>query len=200
MLYDVVSWGWRRLRPEEGWLSYFLLLAVILTLTWAVIEVAWVPELTALPWLSVIGLMLGTLLAKRPMKWQFAWILISAYGIVLNLILLGQLLPSASAILDGWGVSSERLRQNLALMTDRIEGWFTAVSAGGSSQETIVFAFILGSSAWFLAAYAGWSTFRQGFCCGHKWLLRRCALMACGAFRGSCRCPGGIHSLCKFGA
>lgn len=162
MLYDVVSWGWRRLRPEEGWLSYFLLLAVILTLTWAVIEVAWVPELTALPWLSVIGLMLGTLLAKRPMKWQLAWILISAYGIVLNLILLGQLLPSTSAILDGWGVSSELLRQNLALMTDRIGGWFTAVSAGGSSQETIVFAFILGSSAWFLAAYAGWSTFRQG--------------------------------------
>jgi len=162
MLYDVASWGWRRLRPEEGWLSYFLLLAVILILTWAVIEVAWVPELSTLPYLSVIGLMMGTLLAKRPMKWHFAWVLIAAYGIILNLIILGQLLPSASAIFDGWGVSSELLRQNLALMTDRIEGWYTAVAAGGSSQEVIVFAFLLGISAWFLAAYAGWSTFRQG--------------------------------------
>ncbi len=162
MLNDLISWGWRRLRPDEGWLSYFLLLFIILTLTWAVLDVDWVPDLTVLPWISVLGLFLGTLLAKRPIKWPFAWILIGTYGILLSLIILGRLLAPLSIITDGWGVSSAYFRQNLALMADRAGGWYEAVSGGGSSTETIVFAFVLGLLAWFLAAYAGWSTFRQG--------------------------------------
>ncbi|MFN2189766.1 MAG: DUF3488 and DUF4129 domain-containing transglutaminase family protein [Candidatus Promineifilaceae bacterium] len=161
MLYDVASWGWRRFRPREGWLSYFLLLAVILTLTYAVIEVAWVPEMSVLPWLSIIGLMLGTLLANRPLKWFWAWIVISAYGLLLNAALLGQMFPLSPFFSGGWSSGSELMRQNFALLLDRIGGWYAAVSSGGSSKETIVFALILGLTAWFLAAFAGWSTFRQ---------------------------------------
>jgi transglutaminase-like putative cysteine protease len=96
------------------------------------------------------------------MKWQFAWMLIAAYGLLLNVILLGRLSPSVPSIVSGWGASSAHIRQNLALTADRIGGWFEAVYGGGSSKETIVFALGLGLLAWFLAAYAGWSTFRQG--------------------------------------
>ena len=161
MLFDVTRWGWRRLRPDEGWLPHLLLLTTILMMASAVLAVDWVPETAIIPWISVLGLLLGTLLAKRPMPWQLAWILIGAYGLVLTLILLGQVSPPLSTLSEGWGPSSAYIRQGIALMTDRIGGWFEAVSGGGSSKETIVFALALSLLAWFLAAYAGWSTFRQ---------------------------------------
>ncbi|MGB3715299.1 MAG: hypothetical protein WA996_12790, partial [Candidatus Promineifilaceae bacterium] len=161
MLYDVISWGWRQLRPAEGWFPHLLLLTIIMMMATAVLVVDWVPETTVIPWVSLLGLLLGTLLAKRPVKWQVAWLLIAVYGLLINMILLGRLSPPFPAIFSGWGASSVHFRQNLALTVDRIGGWFEAVYGGGSSKETIVFALGLGLLAWFLAAYAGWSTFRQ---------------------------------------
>lgn len=161
VLERFILWVWRRFRPEEGWLAVVLLVAAVGCLSAAVIAAEWVPEVGVVGWTAVLGLVLGMVLAKRPVSWATAWLFIIAYGLITTTIYLAQLWPPLLTLLAGWGASSEHIRLNLALFADQMAGWWRAVANGGASEETVVFAFGLGGLAWLLGAYAGWSTFRQ---------------------------------------
>ena len=161
MLVKISIWFWNRFRPQEGWLAFFLLFTAAAFLVAAVIEVEWVPETAVVIPAAFWGLLLGTVLAKRPLNRLAAWSLITVYGLLLNVVWLGRLVPPLWRWLAGWQPFSHYLRQNSAVLFDRMASWFKAVFSGGSSQETIVFALGLGLAAWFLAAYAAWSTYRQ---------------------------------------
>ena len=154
-----MAWVGRRFRPEEGWLSFFLLLAAIFCLIGAVTVVEWVPEVVIVAVTAPLGLLLGTVLARRHWPTFAAWLLLLAYGTLFTLLFLGRLIPPPSAVLRGQGAAY--FRQQVALLLDRSASWFLAVSSGGASQETIIFAFGLGLLAWLLAAYAAWTTYRR---------------------------------------
>jgi transglutaminase-like putative cysteine protease len=161
MILRALGWTWNRIRLQEGWLSFFLLFTAIAFLVAAVMEVKWVPETAVVIPAAFWGLLLGTVLAKRPLYPLAAWFLITVYGLLLNTIWLGRLFPPPWRWFAGWQPFSQHVRQNSAVLFDQMASWFKAVYSGGSSQETIVFAMGLGTTAWFLAAYAAWSTFRQ---------------------------------------
>jgi hypothetical protein len=99
-------------------------------------------------------------LANRRISWRWAWAILTGYGLVLNVIWVGQLLPSQSILTRDWPAASDIYRQQLALLADRVGGWFLAVFSGDRTEETIVFALALSLTAWFVAAGAAWSTFR----------------------------------------
>ncbi|MDT8306192.1 MAG: transglutaminase-like domain-containing protein, partial [Anaerolineae bacterium] len=88
-----------------------------------------------------------------------AWLLLLAYGMIFTLIYLGRLLPPPWLLIAGSGAGY--FRYQWAVLFDRAASWLVAVSSGGSSQETIIFAAALGLGAWLLAAYAAWSVYRQ---------------------------------------
>jgi transglutaminase-like putative cysteine protease len=157
----MIKQAWYRFRPSEGWLSVFLLLATVSMLVAAVLVVEWVPEGNVVIWTALFGLILGSLLAKRPLGWLPAWGLIVAYSLVFTAIWLGRMLPPLGILFSGWGASSAHFRQSWALFVDRSAGWLSPVFSGGTSKETIVFATGLAIGVWLLAAYAGWSTLRQ---------------------------------------
>ena len=167
MILRSLSWIEHRLRPPEGWLPLLLLVAIILTLTMAVVDVGWVPQDAVVFVTGLTGLAFAILLASRTEAGQrtvgplLAWLLISAYGFMVTIIWLGQLAPPLNVMSAGWASSSSHIRQNWALLIDRIGGWLTVILDGGRSEETVVFALGLGLLAWFLAAYAGWSTLRH---------------------------------------
>lgn len=161
MVESAFSWAWNRYRPEEGWLPFFLLLATVICLVAAVLAVEWVPEDGVVVLTAVLGLFMGMGLAKRPLRAAAAWTLILIYGLVVTTIHLSQLWPPLSTLWRGWWATSQYWRQNGALFLDRMGSWFKAAFSGGTSQETIVFAFGLGLAAWLLTAYAGWSIFRR---------------------------------------
>ncbi len=161
MVLRLLSWFWNRFRPQEGWLLFFLLGAVITCLIAAVMDVEWVPETAVVIPAAFWGLIMGTVLAQRPLRTLTAWLFITVYGFLGTTIWLGQLIPPLWRWAAGWQPFSQYLRQNGAVLIDRMGSWFKTVISGGSSQETIVFAFALGTAAWFLAAYAAWSTYRQ---------------------------------------
>jgi transglutaminase-like putative cysteine protease len=161
LLERFILWVWRRFQPEEGWLAVVLLLAAVACLSGGVIAAERVPEVWVVGWTAMWGLVLAMVLAKRPLPWATAWLFIVEYGLVTTTIYLARLWPPLATLLGGWGPTSEHIRLNLALFADRTAGWWQAVAGGGESEETIVFAFGLGGLAWLLAAYAGWSTFRQ---------------------------------------
>lgn len=159
MLYNAVNWFWNRYRPAEGWLSLFLLLAAIACLTSAITAAGWIPEDSIVAVTGAWGLLLGVVVAKGRLRPVAAWLLILNYGLVVTAITLGDLFPPLSALLDGTGALA--FRQQWFLLFDRLSGWWLAVSQGGSSTETLPFAFGLGLLIWFLAAYAAWSTYRR---------------------------------------
>jgi transglutaminase-like putative cysteine protease len=159
MLYRATAWTWYHLRPREGWLSFFLLLAAVGCLAGAVVTVAWVPEVNVVAWAAPLALILATILAKRPLRPLAAWLFILDYGLVFTLVYLGRLLPSVTTVAAGQG--GVYFRQQWALLFDRLAGWFIAVGSGERTTETVVFAALLGLGSWLLAAYAAWSTYRQ---------------------------------------
>lgn len=161
MIIEGLTWIERRTRPAEGWLPLLLLLAIIMVLTIAVDGVGWVPEGSIVYAAGFAGLFLGVILARRPIGWLGAWLLIMAYGLVLTTIWLGRLAPPLLELFAGRGAFGSHVRSSWELLLNRAGSWITAVQGGGSSQETIVFAFGLGLLAWLVAAYAGWATFRQ---------------------------------------
>jgi len=104
---------------------------------------------------------MGLVLARRPLKTWAAWTFIIIYGFLIVTLTLGNLWPPLHLLLADWPELRLFWLNNGALFLDRSGSWFTAVFNGGRSNETIVFAFLMGLLAWFLAAYAGWSAFRQ---------------------------------------
>ena len=154
-------WLWNRFRPIEGWLAFFLVGGAVASVVLGVLEVGWVPEDGVVIPTAMFGLILGVVLAKRPLRYLPAWILITLYGLLFTIFDLAQLWPTYTAISNDNLPFGQFWRQNSALFYDRVASWFKAVLSGGSSRETIVFAIGLGLLAWFLAAYSGWSTFRQ---------------------------------------
>ncbi|MCA9940635.1 MAG: transglutaminase domain-containing protein [Anaerolineales bacterium] len=161
MIANAIIWTWKRLRPAEGWLALLLLWVAIGCLTGAVVEADWVPEGRVVIAATLVGLAFGAIQAGRPLPTAPAWTLILLYGLLLVTLYLGRLLPPWRVIFAGWETYAQFNRQQVALFVDRWAGWIKAIADGGSSRETIVFAFGLGMTAWLLAAYAAWSTFRQ---------------------------------------
>ena len=161
MVLEVFIHVWNRYRPQEGWLALFLLLGVVITLIAAVLAVGWVAEDRVIIPAALLGLMMGVILAKRPLKTWAAWTFIIIYGFLVTTLTLGKLLPPINLLFSDWAELRLYWLENGALFLDRAGGWFTAVFTGGRSNETIVFAFLMGISAWLLAAYVGWSAYRQ---------------------------------------
>lgn len=169
--------GLRRVRPREGWLPLLLFLGVVAGLTAAVLDAGWVPEDGVVIRAAVGGLLLGGVLAKRtplslskrpalslskrPLSTLIAWILLVLYAVLIPSVVLANLWPPLAQLRAGWQPLRQFWLQNGALFLDRAGSWFTAVSSGGSSQETIVFALGLGIITFLLIAFASWQLFRH---------------------------------------
>ena len=159
MVARAFQWAWHRYRPAEGWLSLGLLLAAVACLATSVVTVEWTPEAGVVAITAPLGLLLATVLAKRPLRPLPAWLLLLGYGLAVTTLHVGRLLPPVTTLFEGTG--GAYFRQQWAVLVDRFAGWVLAIARGGRSQETIVFAFGLGLMAWLLSAYAGWITYRR---------------------------------------
>ena len=161
MIEKSVRYAWHHFKPREGWLSLLLLAGIITSLIMGVLEADWVPEVTVVIPAAALGLLMGLLLAKRTLPAWAAWLLLTLYGILFITIDLADLLPPLAVLDRGWAATTRFWLQNGALFFDKMGGWLRAFSSGGSSRETIPFAFGLASLAWLLSAYSSWSVFRQ---------------------------------------
>lgn len=161
VIWQWVGYLWQKYRPVEGWLPFFLLLTVVAVGVAGVVVVDWVPEVGMVGPTAVSAFLLAVVLAKRPLPSLAAWLLLISYGLLWPLIWLGQLIPPVFTLRQGWRATAVFWRQQAAFLGERVSGWLLAVSQGGRSQETIVFALGLALLAWFIAAYVGWSSYRQ---------------------------------------
>lgn len=156
-----LNWAIRRVKPREGWLPLLLLLAIVACVITAVLEIAWVPEDGVVIPAALGGLLLGSVLAKRPLPTLPAWLLITAYGALIAIVGTANLWPTWAALGGGWATLRPFWLQNGALFLDRVASWGTAVFSNQTSQETIVFALGLALLGYCLTAYASWQLFRH---------------------------------------
>jgi len=157
MNIDTRRWAKDRFLADDYWLSMILLIIAVLFLLQSVLEIDWVPEDQVVIPAAIIGLFMGVLLATRSLRSLAAWILITLYGLLITTLTLGKLWPPFHLLVGSWSNLRQYWLQNGALLLDRLASWFKAVFSGGSSDETIVFAYLMGLTAWFLTAYVGWS-------------------------------------------
>lgn len=150
----------KQLRPSENWLVLALLATAVVLLITAVREVRWTPEDNVLIPAAAAGLLLGALLALRPLPAFWAWLLLLLYGLLITFVSLARLWPPLAALATGWEATRQFWLYQGALFYDRAGGWFLAVTGGGSSQETIAFTAVMGLAAYLLAAFAAWATLR----------------------------------------
>ncbi len=159
MFANALAWAWNRFRPAEGWLPFFLLFVAANMLAGSIAAAEWAPDGSVVLFVAPLALLLSAVLARRPLHALPAWLLLLAYGVLLTTVYLGRLVPTPGALFAGRG--DDVFRRQWALLLDRAGSWLLAVTEGGSSQETIVFAAGLGLGVWLLVAYAAWAVFRQ---------------------------------------
>ena len=147
------------LRPQRGWLIFVLLLATLVCLILSVLDVGWTPQDGVVVWTVMLGFLLASFLAQRPLRPAIAWAILLLCGAALTIILVAELNPPLSILRRGpltlpvfWG-------QQIALFTDRAAGWYSAVAGGGRSQETIIFTLGLAAAGWLVGALLGWSSY-----------------------------------------
>lgn len=150
----------RRFRPAFGWLPLFLLAGALGCVVLAVLEVKWTEQDRLIVPLAFAGFTLAVVLARRTSQWYVAWALLGLIGITLVLILITEIRPTDGFRWESWSEAGAYIRQALALYSDRVSGWYRAVSGGGSSTDTIVFSTALAVTAFFMAAFLAWSAYR----------------------------------------
>lgn len=153
-----VIWLLERLMPREGWLSFLLLIVVIVGISNAILETEWVPTI-GLIWLNgVVAAFLATLFAKHIQSERQAWFLLAISGVLFTCVRVGGLIPPLATWRDGsW---DEAFIIQGSLFLERLTAWWTQLQTGNSSTETLPFLLGVGMAIWLLAALLAWQTYR----------------------------------------
>ncbi len=144
------EWLRRYARPREGWLSYFLLFVMLLSLGWAVQTAGWLDQADFLVpvaiWASLLGVLLGltplTVVATLPISAVIGtWVVLWTVG--------GEYYPALS--------QAGRL---LALRADAVDFTHTVLSYGYPTELT-PYAIGLGLIMWITAFIAAYTIYRH---------------------------------------
>lgn len=139
----------KRLQLEEGWGTFWLTLALLVSAAWAVAAAGWVPGLWMLPTIAVGAAFAGLALAKSRFSGGTAAVFAVAYGLFWNGLIIGRSLPDMLI----W-------RDRILELANRTAAWAMAAFTGGTSRDPLMFVIFMGAVFWALAISALWSIFR----------------------------------------
>ncbi|MHB1356986.1 MAG: hypothetical protein ACYCZF_13540, partial [Anaerolineae bacterium] len=171
-------------RYELGdWLLYVLLVLLAICLPLVIDTVGWVPGADQLIWISLLATAAGILLSLSPLPGWMNWVIGTGWGAVASIQLSGRVLPSASIFLAELGDvliwlfnllvyhrvgSLAPFVQSLTFMSERIVNlvtkvgvWYSVISGGGTSLETIALILGVALTTWLLTFFACTELLRQ---------------------------------------
>ena len=148
--WTMPDWLRRVVRPREGWLAYFLLMVMLLSLAWSVQRAGWLSHQDFLVPVALYGSLLGALLALVPLS-VVATLPISALAgtAVILLTIGGEYFPNLSVL--------DRL---LGLRLEAIS-WMRIVAHFGYPSEFSPYAIGLGVLMWVTAFMAAYTLYRH---------------------------------------
>lgn len=138
-----------RLRLDEGWSSFFLLLVMLISAATAISAARWTDNLGHLATAAMFGLVMGLLLAKSRFPAIIAHLFSLVYGLFTVSYLIGRLVDKPT-----W-------RERLIELGERVVTWLTKATSGGTSRDSLMFVLLLASLFWLLGHLSAWYTFRR---------------------------------------
>jgi transglutaminase-like putative cysteine protease len=137
-----------RLRSEEGKLSFFLLLVMMLCIAWSIELANWVRGLYVVEWTTLGGLAVGFLMTRLRWPRSVGHLVSSIVGAVLVLAVVGKL---AGPVL-GWtgGVS---------VVAYHFDAWLGAALSGQSSTDNVTFVLLATLLGWWMGYASAWMVF-----------------------------------------
>lgn len=133
------------LRMEEGWLSLFLLAAVVYSTIWCVQAVGWVDNLNVLTLTTLFGLVAGVLASK-----QYRFPSIVVHVVVMFFGLFVAFWQTAGAFHNG----------SFAAFAGSLGDWFNTVLHGGFGNDDSIFLFFIVTLGFVLAYTSAWLVYR----------------------------------------
>lgn len=141
-------------RLREGLPSLFLVWAMLLVSTTAVLQADLIDGMYILPLAATLALGSGWLLAKSVFSDRTAHLFALAYGLFFVFFLVGTTLPYEGP----W-------RERILDLVGRQFEWLQKAISGGTSRDGIIFVIQTTTVFWILGYLAGWYTFRRA----HVW-------------------------------
>ncbi|MDA8188267.1 MAG: transglutaminase domain-containing protein [Dehalococcoidales bacterium] len=139
----------RSFELDEGWLSFVLLTGMVLSAVWSVVAASWVDGLDVLPWIAIIALAWGLVLAKLPLP-----------GFLLHLLALGSGSGVVVYFVDltlSQGAFEDRFWQ----MVSRLLNWISVTTSGGIGTDNLLFLLLLASITWLIGYFGAWTVFHS---------------------------------------
>ena len=125
----------------EGWLSLFLLAAVLYSTIWSIQAAGWVSHMEILTLTTAVGLIIGLIAAKQ--QWLSRGLV---YGVT---VIVGLGLVS-------WQVAEAFFQGNILTFLQDVQRWLFVVSAGGFGSDDAIFLFLIASLGFLLAVVSAW--------------------------------------------
>ncbi len=141
-----------RFRPklEEGWSTWFLLWAMIVVSTIAIVQADLIDGLHILPAAATLAILAGTLLAKSRFSSNTAHFFSLLYGLFVLAYLVGTVMPEGML----W-------RERVFDIVNRQVVWTGKLFDGGTSRDRLIFVIHTSAIYWLLGYTAAWYTFRK---------------------------------------
>ncbi|MBI4298491.1 MAG: hypothetical protein HY666_01860, partial [Chloroflexi bacterium] len=137
-----------RLVPQEGWITFLLLMALLISVVWSVQQADWVATdnlIAVVFWAALAGLILAKL--KAP------WPLLHLAGVVIGFIVVM------------WQTAGLTEAESIVLQVQeawtRVTLWTNAALKGGISTDLLPFSLLLFIFGWLVAYLSSWFIFRS---------------------------------------
>jgi len=148
-----------RLRLEEGWTSFILLLLMLLLVVWSTLSAEWTEGLAVLPWIVVVTTVMATILAKaRRVPALVRHVIGIALGVgTVALFLVIALQPPVA---PAWLVAGVRgPLDRLRLIYGLAVQWLANPAAAEPWVSNLMFVATLAVLAWLLSYAGSWFVF-----------------------------------------
>ncbi len=160
MILDLAASFAMRFRPRQGWLLLIAAFSAVILFMLTLQQAFWVSAETRIVIAALGGFGLAAVLAQRRTHALLAWLLIGLYGLLLPLLQLGRLLPTAALLAQGWEPTRQFWLTQGTLLQTRLVADAALWLTNELPQDSGLLALLMSVGIWLLAALMAWSTFR----------------------------------------
>jgi transglutaminase-like putative cysteine protease len=152
----VKTW-WKRVSPEAGWSTFWLVAIVVMAATWSTVRADWADGLDVLPGIAAAGLFIGLVLSEwRRLPIWLSHLVMVLIGVV---VILWRMSRQLSDELGGWS-------DKLWFLWTRWAQWFSAIRQGERAEDLYLFILLMAAIHYLIAYCATWLVLRRR----HPWL------------------------------
>ena len=135
--------------PKEGWLTFVIVLLLVLSVVWSVETAHWVSGMPSFSMTAIVAVITGMLLAKVKRR---AILLHGVSALIAYVMLVWQ---SRYLTQDGWFIAKT------GDMVSRTQDWVSAAESGGISADPLPFVIIVFIFTWIVTYLGSWFVFRS---------------------------------------